>query len=1634
MPDAPQKEPVAETPSVPGWGRRVFAFVRKLLFRGALAVVALLFLIYFLLLIPPVQNYAVRTIGSVLSTELGTKVSLGGLHLQLFDKFVLTDLDIRDREGRALLVSGRTEVNFSALLINLLRRRLVLQDLTLQRARLEWIQPPGEGESNIQFLIDYLKKDKPRPDSLRKPFDLRVKTFYLEDVAFVKTDSLRGSNLTIAVREGEGLFNSVDIPGNQIDAKHLFLDGLQIRVDVLPFDSVVFSRLFPDSLFVPKENPLAGLPDLCADIVHVRDGKFQLRNFRKEPVRLLAEDLLDYNYMDIFDIGIVVRSFSYSDRQFFGSIDLISFEDSSGFKVDKMTADHALVSDKALELYGMKLVTPKSTIGDTLVFTYKSFNDYTTFPDDVKMDFRLRNSTVWLSDIMSFVPELEKNIFFRNNRDELLTIDGNILGKVNSLRGKDLSIRLGRSTVLEGDFSSLFLAVPDLASLNLRLDRLDTHVQTLRDLIPGLSLPANFDKLGRLAFSGSFDGFFSDFVAYGDLRTEIGRATMDMKLSGGNGVPLYSGKLSLLDFDLRQFTGDPDFGKITFTSRVLDGKGLTGATVNARLEAKIDSFTYKNYMYQNAVMEGRLNRNLFDGKFAIQDQNIDLDFQGAIDFTQKVPFFDFYANVRRVDLRQLNLYKEDFVLSGQLDLKIRDTDLNKIEGRVFLKDLLAVKDRKKTYTLDSLVVIAEGTGDQKKLSLHSELLRGEMSGRFNLGEIPDVFFQFLDRNYNVFATRMGVPRPKTVPDSSRFRFELAIDHTRDWLELLDPELGPLENAKMEGFFSNINDSLLLEVDLPRVTHGDMVFEDVYLNADALRDTSALDFGIFRTILKSGRELAPISLLGLVNRDTLDFGITAVDYDKVLDKLEMDGVFYLDEQNFCIRFAESRLVILNDEWQIQKNNFLRFGKDLIQTRDFVLTSGERRIILQSLDRKGLQLFLRRFDLAELNEMLDYEPMQFDGRVDMEASIDDLFHFSGLHLIAQADSLIINDIDYGALRLDAGAENLKNPFMVDATVTKGPQKLLVSGFYNPKEYQHDPANKSHPSAKNYLDAQAELSGFPLAFLEIWIGDGVSDTEGLVTGSATFTGDPAKPEIKGKAMVRNGALTIDFLNTRYFIDKQTVELTNTMIDATGVTMTDQLGNSASVTGGITHNHLQDLGLDARIRTDNFLMINTKKGQNEMFYGTAIGSGYVTFTGPIEKPDIYVNATSKSGTHIVLPISSSRDASEVRFVHFTQRYRKPDSDLTPKARETIGVAVELDLNITNDAVIELVFDEQAGDILRGRGDGTMQMIVPRTGEFLMYGEYVVSSGDYLFTLMNLVNKPFSVRRGGWIRWSGDPLKAEVNIDAQYVDLKAPLTNFIAEYLVTEPDANVKEAASLPAEVDLIMNLSGELLSPTVAFDIQFPRVPNELKNYTDSKLRILQQDQNEMNRQVFGLIVIGQFIPSQNALQGQELAIGINTLTEMLSQQLSLYLTGLVSEWLSEDGFISGIDFDIAYNYAQGTNINDPDRLFRSNELQVRLKNYLFDDRLAVNVGGNFDLTPGSNYPGTPESGVYFAGDLAIEYFLTKDQNLKVRFYQSTEPEIGGGRRNKTGLGLSYRKEFDSFDEFLKGLRGATKKIKKD
>jgi len=315
------------------------------------------------------------------------------------------------------------------------------------------------------------------------------------------------------------------------------------------------------------------------------------------------------------------------------------------------------------------------------------------------------------------------------------------------------------------------------------------------------------------------------------------------------------------------------------------------------------------------------------------------------------------------------------------------------------------------------------------------------------------------------------------------------------------------------------------------------------------------------------------------------------------------------------------------------------------------------------------------------------------------------------------------------------------------------------------------------------------------------------------------------------------------------------------------------------------------------------------------------------------------------------------------------------------------------------------------------------------MYGDYIIEEGEYLFTYsyrdILKFNKPFQVKRGGSIQWSGDPYDAQIDLEAEYKDLKTSTYNLIAENLETVNEA-LRAEARTTTPINLSMFLKGDLFKPDITFRLDFPDLTGEIKAYVEAKMRVLEQDENELNRQVFGLMVIGGFLPtSEGAIGGEEVVnFGVNTFSQFVSNQLSLYISDFLADVITDEGIYSGAEFNVDYRvYDPG----DLESVTRASEISLQLKNYLFNDRVAIKIGTDFGI--GAEQLGaSTQTSALSTFDVIVEWVIAKDRRFKLVFYNKNDVAIEG-QRAKRGVGIKYRYEFDTFQEFLKGFRKKTK-----
>jgi hypothetical protein len=346
---------------------------------------------------------------------------------------------------------------------------------------------------------------------------------------------------------------------------------------------------------------------------------------------------------------------------------------------------------------------------------------------------------------------------------------------------------------------------------------------------------------------------------------------------------------------------------------------------------------------------------------------------------------------------------------------------------------------------------------------------------------------------------------------------------------------------------------------------------------------------------------------------------------------------------------------------------------------------------------------------------------------------------------------------------------------------------------------------------------------------------------------------------------------------------------------------------------------------------------------------------------------------------------------------------------------------------------------VLTGYGNGNLQIKIPKNSNLGMYGTYELERGSYQFSLKNAVNKKFEMDKGGTVDFNGDINKARLNLNAVY-ELRTSTSDLISEMInsstsTSSGGSQLTAAAQARIPVDLLLNLTGNLDRPVVNFDIRVKDPDPSIKSYIDQKLNLLKANQSELYKEVFGLLVMNRFIPSGTSVgtaittTSNLTSTASNTVSDFVSSQLSNYLSNLL-----EYANIQNLDVNIGFHQYDPSAVPSAGSTTTptGNEVQVALSQRLLNNRLSINAGGNLDVGGTSTNPqATTNKSVIPTGDVQVEYSLTPEGIWRAKVFNRTNYDYYYARNtNKTGVGISYRQEFDKPSDLFK----KKKKIKKE
>ncbi|MDP3442067.1 MAG: translocation/assembly module TamB domain-containing protein, partial [Ignavibacteria bacterium] len=554
---------------------------------------------------------------------------------------------------------------------------------------------------------------------------------------------------------------------------------------------------------------------------------------------------------------------------------------------------------------------------------------------------------------------------------------------------------------------------------------------------------------------------------------------------------------------------------------------------------------------------------------------------------------------------------------------------------------------------------------------------------------------------------------------------------------------------------------------------------------------------------------------------------------------------------------------------------------------------------------------------------------------------------------------------------------------------------------------------------LDIQVDFDINDLKRREAYTMGYLSKMGGNVDGEITIKGSVDKPEIKGFVKFENVAMRVNSLNFTAKMKNEKIIFSSEGIHFDQFKIEDEYEKQLVIDGKILYHDFDDLGVDMRIRAENFVPINSTAAINPLFYGKLDVDFDVNFKGPIINPiivaDIKVNKASDLS--YVLPGSELQLVSSEGIVQFIDPYQLIDSlqansegnyftDSIISNLTSLNYSIKLDVD--PDAKFTIHIDKKSGDYLTVGGSAQLTLKDDGTGNQSITGVYKVKSGVYQLAFYGLVKKTFMIEEGSMVSWSGKPMDAELHLSATNI-VRTSSVSLVANETGSMSDSEKTIFNQrLPYEVKL--NISGFLAQPDFGFNINLPEKYLAINPVVASKLAILNTEEmtSERNKQVFALLVTGSFI-AENPVS----SAGNSSPTSIATTAARNSVNGILADQMNKisSKFINSVD--INFGLTSYEDYEDGSSDMRT-ELDVQVSKRLFNDRIKVEAMSSFDVS--NDKTKSTNTSENTTGEYAVIYTLTPTGEYTLRLYYQNTYDLFDGEISISGIAVSFEKEFNS------------------
>jgi len=1331
-----------------------------------------------------------------------------------------------------------------------------------------------------------------------------------------------------------------------------------------------------------------------------------------------TEGQFNLSHLRLQDISAYINLRALTDDSLNVNVRRLSLNEQSGLTVNRLgfrfeaNRRHAVLHDFLLEMPNTLLKT------DTITASYQ-LNGQEIETGTLSLAGSIRESHITPSDLRCFNATLK-------NFQRPLSLSTAFNGTDQRLNVPDFRLTTSEEDIdIHVDGWLEDYRHPSAWHLQMhRIQLSDTSIDFLSKAVP--TLPSEITRLDGLQMLGTFDKDHNGLVS---LNSTI--------LSGAGAIDLrgtmdrqqhFECQLQTDDLNLRQLLDEPDLGsliaRLSLQGNLSPHTSHLSSLNDIQAEGLISHIDYKGYPYQNIHLDGQYISNHLSGTVSIDDPNVKFNLTGQLsNLITEAPHAQHEVvvegSVSHLAPAVLNLSDEleDAVVSADIHANFTASDLNDAQGSLRISNAsISGTQHFRPYRLDNFIVTSGYDNDIHFVSLKSDFADATIRGEFDYATLPQSIIGLV--GYRL-PTLPGLPALRDDTHNN-FSLRLMVSKT-DWLQrFLGVGLVLRQPLLLNARVNDHTREIYLEGDIPAFTYNGSQYADGIVSITTPGDTLKCDLGISKR-LEDGHTVTAVANLRAAH-NKLNASLSWDNHNPAQQVSgQMNGIIQLyhnlhNEPEAHMRVMPSHVILKDGVWEIEPSDII-YNKQHLLVDNFMVHRGQQHILVDGIASKehhdSLSVDLNQVEVGYILDLVDFHAVEFSGKATGRAIGRALFDKFAAHADLRVDDFKFENGRMGVLHAGVNWNQDAQQIDIRAVAKDGPGvNTFINGYVSPV---HNTIDLAIQADSTYIDF---MHSFTQSFL--------SQITGHTSGDVRLAGTLDNINLTGQLVV-DGNLTVEALNTTYYLQRDTVVFIPDDIRLNRLAVRDREGHEAYITGGIHHQHLTHLTFDLQAETDNLLAYDFTSFGKSAFYGTVYASGIVNIEGRPGEVSIDCNVTPLKNSFFVYNTANPDAASRSEFIQWeedlftvdslqiTDDYSIGGEGLASKSTvnrqassvnhqpSTVNsyrtdIYLNLLINATPDATLRLLMDANTNDYITLNGEGAIRATYHNKGGFNMYGTFNVDHGTYGVTIQNIIKKNFIFNSGGTIIFGGDPYQAALNLQAVHTVSGVSLS-----------DLNIGNSfSSNTIRVNCLMNISGIAAAPQVDFDLEMPTVNAD----EQQMIRSIINGQQEMNQQVIYLLGIGRFYTqgsnnAGNTTQGDQTSLAMQSI---LSGTLSAQINNILNQFLKND------------NWNFGANITTGNEGWHNAEYEGIVNARMLNNRLLLN--GQFGYRDNAKQA-TPS----FIGDFDLQYLLYPNGNLALKVYNQTNDRyFTKSSLNTQGLGIIMKKDFNGLRDLF-----TTKKRKK-